>query len=434
MYHATLYNFVIQFLDGLRGTVAAREDARFSQQIACSLASKRRRLFPGHLETLLFIMTVIMTPKRIGRYEIERELGHGGMGVVYLGHDSKLNRAVAVKVITPQLLEDKEVRARFVREAQVIAALRHPNIISVYELDEDTETGLPFIAMEYVEGTDLKGLIKSRAFVPFEKKLELMIQVCNGLHYSHERGILHRDVKPSNVLVGREGMLRIVDFGLARIRSSDVTQTGLTLGTPHYMSPEQATGAGGLDGRTKHVFSVGLHLLYELILTLPFQGETPWQIITQILSKPHVSLSVVLPGCADDLVRIVDKALAKEPRDRFAHCSELAVALEQFRNSLPARLADVQLAVTRLRERFQQRSDEKTPLVRAYDAFLFELDLPEPDFPKPVAIDFGPADPRSDYGCLLLLLAGLKDRIERVQQTQANPAPPGCFQGSAGPV
>ncbi len=335
--------------------------------------------------------------------------------MVYLGYDSSLNRAVAVKVITPQLLEDKEVRARFVREAQVIAGFRHPNIISVYELNEDTDTGLPFIAMEYVEGADLKTLISDRSFVPFEKKLEWIIQVCNGLQYSHEHGILHRDVKPNNILVGREGTVRIVDFGLARIRSSDMTQTGLTMGTPHYMSPEQATGAGDLDGRAD-VYSTGV-VLYELIsLHLPFQGETPWQIITQILSKPHASLSAVLPGCAEDLVRIVDRALAKDRNDRFAHCGELAEALRQFSISLPARLADVQLAVARLRARFQQPSSEEAPrtLARVYDDFLFDLDVPEPNIPRPVIIDFGPADLHSDYGCLLLSLAGLKDRLEGV--------------------
>lgn len=355
-----------------------------------------------------------MIPQQIGKYEIQSELGKGGMGVVYLGLDPSLNRRVAIKVIAPQYLEDAEVQARFVREARVVAGFQHPNIVSVFELSKDAITRAPFIAMEHVDGADLKKLIKDRALIPFERKLELIIQTCQGLHYAHEHDILHRDIKPGNILVGRDGTAHIVDFGLARIKSSDMTQSGL-MGTPDYMSPEQANSAKHLDRRSD-LFSLGI-VLYELVsLTRPFDAETPWQVLTQIASHPHRSLSAVLPGCDDELVHIVNKALQKDPSARFANCLELAEALNAFRRSLPERQVGLQRVVMELRTKLQASSSDGVPntLAGFCDEFLFDLEPPRSWPANPSGIDFGPCQPDKDYGYLLLSLAETKSQLEAI--------------------
>ena len=210
-----------------------------------------------------------MAPKRIGRYQIEGLLGQGSMGVVFKAYDPVLERYAAIKVMNTGVDVDDELRARFFREARSAAKLNHPNIISIYDLGENRKR--PFIAMEYVEGEDLRAIIKKRAFIPFSEKLRFVSQICEGLDYAHSNGITHRDIKPGNVFITQYGGLKILDFGLARLASSEMTRSGMLLGSPYYMSPEQVKGSPEIDGRSD-LFSVGV-LLYELIsYTRPFEG------------------------------------------------------------------------------------------------------------------------------------------------------------------
>ncbi|MGH9427612.1 MAG: serine/threonine protein kinase, partial [Terriglobia bacterium] len=351
-----------------------------------------------------------MDPQQIGRYPIEKKLKSGGMGVVYLARDPILDRKVAIKVIAAQYHEDEEARARFEREARVVAGFQHPNIVQVFELSNDAETGAPFIVMEYVDGADLQTLIKNRVLIPFERKLDLVIQICQGLHYSHEHDIVHRDIKPGNILVRRDGTAHIVDFGLARIKSSEMTLSG-PMGTLDYMSPEQANSARDLDRRSD-LFSLGL-VLYELVsLTRPFYGNT----ILQKLTLPHRPLSAVLPGCDEELVRIVNKTLEKDPSDRFADCLELAEALGAFRKSLPERQAGLRRVVEDLHTKLQTAPCSEVPktLAGLFNGFLFDLE-PARSRPENLSgIDFGPVEPDSDYGCLLFSLAEMKSQLEAV--------------------
>jgi serine/threonine-protein kinase len=182
-----------------------------------------------------------MTAK-IGKYEIRERLGRGGMGLVLRAHDPVLDRPVALKVISSDMEVTDELRARFFREAQACAKLSHPNIVTVYDIGEDD--GRLYIAMELLEGEELRRLIVDRRPLPLQDKLALMVQMCDGLHYAHQRGVIHRDIKPGNIIVSRDGVAKIVDFGIAHMasRSGGLTRTGLVMGTLRYISPEQARG------------------------------------------------------------------------------------------------------------------------------------------------------------------------------------------------
>ena len=273
-----------------------------------------------------------MAVEKIGRYEIKGFLGQGTMGVVYKGYDPQLERFTAIKVMNTSGEMDDELRARFFQEARAVAKLNHSNIISIYDLGEDKKR--PFIAMEYVEGEDLKTVIKKRTFIPFEQKLRFVSQMCEGLDYAHSKGVVHRDIKPGNVFILRSGALKILDFGLARLASSEMTRSGMLMGSPYYMSPEQVKGIRDIDGRSD-LFSVGV-VLYELLAySRPFEGDTPTSVCFQIVSEPHQPVSRVLPGCAPELAEIVDKALAKDRDARYQSGTEFIAALLQFKEQLP---------------------------------------------------------------------------------------------------
>ena len=198
-------------------------------------------------------------PSRIGSFEVIRQIGSGGMGAVYLGRDVELNRQVAIKVIRGEIHEE-EALDRFFQEARAAAALRHPNIVTIYASGKYEH--LPYIAMEFVEGESLAEIIRNGNNVPILHKLAYLEQLCSGLHFAHRAGIIHRDVKPANVMVDKDGMVRILDFGIARIEGSVMTQGGAMIGSVNYMSPEQMLGTT-IDYRSD-IFSVGL-LAYELL-------------------------------------------------------------------------------------------------------------------------------------------------------------------------
>jgi eukaryotic-like serine/threonine-protein kinase len=199
---------------------------------------------------------------KIGKYEITGELGSGAMGVVYRAEDPRLGRPVALKTTNAEVASNPNLLKRFYREAQAAAKLTHPNIVTIYEIDE--ANGVPFIAMEFLEGDNLQKVIADRLALPILRKLQIIIDTCKGLDYAHQHGVVHRDIKPGNIVVLKNGQVKIVDFGIARVGVSSMTRTGVVLGTVMYMSPEQVQGQT-VDPRSD-VFSLGV-VLYELLRT-----------------------------------------------------------------------------------------------------------------------------------------------------------------------
>jgi hypothetical protein len=258
---------------------------------------------------------------RVGRYLITGRIGRGGMGMVYRGLDEALEREVAVKTLTLEGSFDAESRRRFEVEAKAAARLQHPNIVTVYELG--TDRGLPFIAMEMLPGEDLEALLRSGEAMPLAEKLDVVVQVCRGLAYAHERGIVHRDVKPSNVRLLADGTAKIMDFGIAKLGATHLTKTGMMVGTVLYMSPEQVRGLP-LDGRSD-VFSAGV-ILYELLTgERPFRGEGPTQILYRIVHEDPPPPDLGAAGEAGPRLReVLLRALAKDPEARTPGAAALA--------------------------------------------------------------------------------------------------------------
>lgn len=270
--------------------------------------------------------------RRIAHYEIQTRIGEGGMGVVYRATDTKLRRSVALKVLHPSVAEDEDRRRRFIREGRLVAHLTHPNIATVYDVGESD--GRVFIAMELVEGEPLTSMIKPGRHVAVLEALRIVHEVARGLAKAHENGVIHRDLKPDNIMVGADGIVKILDFGVAKrldnfkIDFTDIkTQHGSLVGTPAYMSPEQAAGKKEVDQRSD-VFSVGVVLFELLTGKRPFDGET-WQetIIAINRDEPPMisSLRSDVPAALDQLV---DACLAKEPDSRYGSCRELLEDVE----------------------------------------------------------------------------------------------------------
>jgi serine/threonine protein kinase/Tfp pilus assembly protein PilF len=268
-----------------------------------------------------------MTGKTVSQYKILEKLGEGGMGEVYLAEDTALNRRVALKFLPSSYASDPDFRARFKREAQAAAALNHPNIVTIHEVAE--HEGRPFFAMEYVEGPSLKEALSAKD-VPMEKTVDLAVQVAEGLSAAHAAGVLHRDVKPQNVLLDAQGRVRILDFGLAKaVTDSMITETGSTLGTVAYMSPEQAQNVEA-DERSD-IFSFGT-VLYEMVTgQLPFKGEHHAAIIYSIVNENHEPLARYKADVPDALQNIVNKALRKEPDTRYQSAADLLADLKDLK-------------------------------------------------------------------------------------------------------
>src|SRR4029453_9471461 len=207
---------------------------------------------------------------KIGKFEILAELGPGAMGKVYRARDPAIGRDVALKTVTPSLLQDPQAKERFLREAQSAGKLQHANIVTIYELAQDVD-GTLFIAMELVEGMDLGQAMYPGDRLPLDQKIRMLADVCRGLDYAHKQAVVHRDVKPANVRISREGVVKILDFGIARIADSEMTKTGLILGTPSYLSPEVLKGAR-VDYRTD-MWATGIILFEMLSGRRPFEAQ-----------------------------------------------------------------------------------------------------------------------------------------------------------------
>ena len=273
-----------------------------------------------------------MIGQTISHYHITDKLGEGGMGVVYKATDTKLDRPVALKFLAPHLLRDEEGRKRFEREAKAAASLDHPNICTVHEIDE--ADGRTFIVMAFLEGRPLSEKIAAGP-LKLPEALSTAIQIAEGLEAAHEKGIVHRDIKPDNVMLmaGSRGLLKIMDFGLAQLAgSSKLTRGGSTLGTMSYMSPEQAEGAD-TDRRTD-IWSLGV-VLHEMVAgQLPFRGDFDQAVVFSIMNEPPESLTAVRTGVPKELERVVSKCLAKKTDERYQHADELLVDLQALRRDL----------------------------------------------------------------------------------------------------
>jgi eukaryotic-like serine/threonine-protein kinase len=261
-----------------------------------------------------------------GRYQVVRKLGAGGMANVYLAEDQELGRHVAIKILNDRHANDEQFVERFRREAKNAAALSHPNIVSIYDRGE--AEGTYYIAMEYLDGRSLKELILSRGPAPLNVAIEYARQILSALRFAHRHGIVHRDIKPHNVLVDAEGRVKVTDFGIARAGASQMTEAGSIVGTAQYLSPEQARGTA-VDQRSD-LYSLGI-VLYELVTgTLPFNGDTPVEIAMKHLSQTPELPSSLRPELPHELDLVVTRALAKDPDERYQSAEEMDADLERL--------------------------------------------------------------------------------------------------------
>jgi serine/threonine-protein kinase len=271
----------------------------------------------------------------LGRYEIEKELGKGAMGVVYLGKDPKISRVVAIKTmaLSQEFEEDEleDVKARFFREAETAGRLNHPNIVTMYDAGEEHD--LAYIAMEFLKGKDLTQYTKQPNLLPLPRVLSIVARVADALGYAHGLNVVHRDIKPANIMYDPESdSVKVTDFGIARITDSSKTKTGMVLGTPSYMSPEQLAGTK-IEGHSD-LFSLGVSL-YQLVCgKLPFEGDSMAQLMFRIANEPHADILSINPDVPPCVVAIVNKALEKKIGDRFASGSEMAEAIRRCASSL----------------------------------------------------------------------------------------------------
>ena len=281
--------------------------------------------------------------KTIGKYEILRELGRGAMGVVFKARDPLIGRLVALKTIALAASQSEDLRQRFYREAQAAGGLQHPNIVTVYEMGE--AEGVPFIAMEYLEGESLDTVLGTNTQIPLAQKLGYIVQVCRALSYAHQHGIVHRDIKPGNIVVTRDGAVKVVDFGIARMMDTSKTQTGVLLGTLAYMSPQLVKGERA-DERSD-IWAVGV-VSYELFAGLkPFDGDNHAALLLSIVSDEPRPLAKLAPDCPEELRFIIEKMLRKKPEERYQTFEELLRTVEPIWRKHQRECVDFMLAQSR---------------------------------------------------------------------------------------
>src|SRR5262245_60241571 len=259
-----------------------------------------------------------------GRYRVTRKIGGGGMADVYLAEDQELGRRVAIKILHNRYANDEQFVERFRREATHAAGLSHPNIVAIFDRGE--ADGSYFIVMEYVEGRTLKELIRSRGPCPIPVAIAYTRQILSALRYAHRSGVVHRDIKPHNVIVDPEGVVKVTDFGIARAGASQMTEEGAIIGTAQYLSPEQARGAP-VD-QTSDLCSTGVVLFELLTARVPFNGESPVEIAMKHIAEPPRAPSKLRPEVPEDLDLVVARALAKEPKDRYQSAAAMDSDLE----------------------------------------------------------------------------------------------------------
>jgi serine/threonine-protein kinase len=286
-----------------------------------------------------FLSTATGTKPTLGRYEIQKQLGKGAMGIVYLGMDPRINRTTAIKTFrfsdeqNPE--EVQKMKEKFFREAESAGTLSHPNIVTIYDAGDDQN--LAYIAMEYLEGEDLEKYTRKENLLPVQKVIDYVASIAEALDYAHQKGIVHRDIKPANIMLLKSGVVKITDFGIARITATSQTQTGVVKGTPYYMSPEQFSGEK-VDGRSD-IFSLGTMFFQLLTGQLPFFGESPAALMNQIMNVKHPDPKQINPKIVKPLVIIIDKALEKDRGKRYQNASRMASDLREVGRRIEAALA-----------------------------------------------------------------------------------------------
>lgn len=274
-------------------------------------------------------------PTALGRYQIVKELGRGAMGVVFLGKDPTIQRFVAIKTMRLDEIDGpeelKQFRDRFFREAESTGRLSHPNIVTVYDAGE--QDGLAYIAMEYLEGTTLANYCQKGALLPAKQVLQIVATVAEALDYAHSQDVVHRDIKPANIMILKNRLVKVMDFGIAKVASQSKTQTSMILGTPRYMSPEQAAGKN-VDGRSD-VFSLGIVLFELLTGEKPFDAENMPALVMKISKSPHPPLMKYRRDLPTRVQSIVDRALQKEVPHRYRHASDFAQDLRDVYQVMP---------------------------------------------------------------------------------------------------
>jgi serine/threonine protein kinase/cephalosporin-C deacetylase-like acetyl esterase len=291
------------------------------------------KAFLSHTQTILRpIDELVPGTELAGKYKIIDVVGKGGMGIVYKAEDIKLKRKVALKFLPPELTKNNEAKERFVLEAQAAAALSHPNICTIHEIDEDE--GKSFIAMEYVEGESLKNKI-DKGPIAIEEVMDIAIQVAQGMEQAHKKGIIHRDIKSANIMATDLGQAKILDFGLVKVKGGTLlTREGTTLGTVAYMSPEQARGEE-VDQRTD-IWSLGI-VLYEMLSgQLPFMGDREASILYSVVHEEAKPVAAWNPDIPTELQQIIDRALKKKPESRYQSAADLLKDLQKYEDSLRA--------------------------------------------------------------------------------------------------
>ncbi|HEY0817495.1 MAG TPA: serine/threonine-protein kinase [Rhizobacter sp.] len=264
----------------------------------------------------------------LGRYQIERELGRGAMGAVYLGRDPKIGRQVAIKTmaLSREFAGDElvEARQRFFREAETAGRLQHPDIVTIFDAGEERD--LAYIAMEYLKGENLQAYTQPPKLLPVVTALQVVARVADALHYAHSQGVVHRDIKPANVVVDPAAdLVKVTDFGIARVADSARTRTGMVLGTPSFMSPEQLAGRR-VDGRSD-LYSLGVMLFQLLTGRLPHRSESMATLMQQIANEPAPDVRSIRPDLPEALARVVAQTLEKRPEARYASGQQLATDL-----------------------------------------------------------------------------------------------------------
>jgi serine/threonine protein kinase len=260
-----------------------------------------------------------------GRYEIIERIGGGGMALVYKAHDILLGRNVAIKVLRQQFVDDEEFIRRFRREAQSAASLSHPNVVSIYDVGQEDE--IHYIVMEYIEGFNLNEIIKARAPLQVEESIRIAAQICDALDHAHQNQIIHRDIKPHNILIGRNGRVKVTDFGIARaVTSTTITQTGSVIGSVHYFSPEHAKGV--VTGEKSDLYSLGIVLYQMLTATLPFLGESPISVALKHLQEDFDDPRNVNPLIPQSVENIIMKSMRKNPNERYHSAKEMLKDLD----------------------------------------------------------------------------------------------------------
>lgn len=276
-----------------------------------------------------------------GRYEILTRIGGGGMALVYKAHDVLLNRKVAVKVLRQQFVHDEEFIRRFRREAQSAAALSHPNVVSIYDVGQEDDTH--YIVMEYVEGNNLNEIIQERAPLQADEAVRIAVQIADALDHAHQNHIIHRDIKPHNILIGKNGRVKVTDFGIARaVTSSTITQTGSVIGSVHYFSPEHAKGIN--TGEKSDLYSLGIVLYQMLTAKLPFLGESPISVALKHLQETFEEPRVANPHIPQSVENVILKAMRKNQSERYSSAHEMLLDLDSCLR--PERLNEPKITFT----------------------------------------------------------------------------------------